>query len=192
VRWFKEDGEVEMTKTPLLTFQTGDGEFKKVEYAHDKDNTYLDYKIHESDDLALKTKQDPDKATTFSTQAGDVGAFIFAKVWEAYNGDSVPNSFDFATSHGGVLESFLYKVIKMKEGEEEAEEIIAEIGGTGFDYNDGFEVEGKIYDKNDVEAWNIEVAYKDKLYKLSSGDLVQIIEEGEEFKKRMRENLKKE
>lgn len=194
VRWLQEGG-MGKTETPLLNFQDGDGEYQKEVMDNFGKKLYLKWITERSDAAALEHKQMPDKVTPLSIQAGNVGAFIATEVWGAYaardRGETVEPRVDFATSHQGVLESFLYKVIKRLEGDEAATSLVTELNNHGFAENQGFKVTVDILDPKDVTNWSITLNYGGKDYKLMADEVFEIIKEGEDLKKQLAE-LQKE
>jgi len=150
----------------------------------------LKWLVERSDQAAAAKdyKQDPEKVTPLSVQAGNVAAFIWAL--GRYKSDKIlenPNSqektdFAFVTSHQGVLESFLYKIIKKKEGEEAANELIESLKKQGFPENQGFEAKFLTYGEG-PENWAIVINYKGKEYRVQPDLITEIIKEGSDLKK---------
>lgn len=192
VRWLQEGG-LEKTETPFLNFQTGEGAYTDEFMKEFKAGELLKWLTEKSDEKAIKTKQNPEKVTPFSVQAGNVAEFIFAKVWEVYDskGGSGTAPVDFATSHQSVLECFLYKVIKNHDGEKAAEEFVARLKNKGFDENQGFVLKGKVYDLADVSKWSIQVIFDGKTYEMSPDELFGIIKEGQDLKEKLEEGQEK-
>ncbi len=186
VRWLQEGG-LKKTETPFLDFQGGEGEYNKQCMAEFKAKNLLKWLYEKSEQVALETVQHPDKVTPLPIQAGNVASFVFGEVWGQYDrlwkGETgKPQGVDFATSHQGVLESFLTKVIERKEGHDAAIEFIASLGNEGFKENEGYKLDIAVYDKNNTDAWTATITYKDKQYVLESRDITAIIAEGQELK----------
>ncbi len=188
VRWLEEGG-LEKVETPFLQFQLGDGAYTDTMMDAFKKGEYFKWLVENSDRLAKEYKQK--EVTPFSIQAGNIASFIFAKVWELYDGLSekgtnfTESTLDFATSHQGVLESFLHKIIRKNDGEDVANEFVKELNGAGFSENQGFLVEIVIFSKDDSTAWGVNITYKDKKYYASSKDILQIMKEGEDLKEEL-------
>ena len=192
VRWLQEGG-LKKVESPFLNFQVGEGEYN-VEFMKEfKAGNLLKWLAEKSDNRAVETKQNPEKVTPISVQAGNVAEFVFAKVWEAFDneGESSETAVDFATSHQSVLESFLCKVIKNHDGEKAADEFIASLGNKGFGENQGFTLKGNVYDKKDVSKWGVQVIYAGKTYEVTPDELFQIIKEGEDLKEKLVKQLEK-
>ncbi len=185
VRWL-EKGGLSKTETPFLNFQVGEGEYNKEFMENFLKGEYFKWITERSDAAALEFKQKPESVTPFSIQAGNVGSFIFAEVWAAYDrlgkGETVEPRVDFATSHQGVLESFLYKVIKKHSGDDLAAHLVESLNNQGFAENQGFSVEVKILDPHDPKAWNVTVVYGDTPFVLPSAEVLEIIKEGQDLK----------
>lgn len=184
VRWLVAGG-LSKTETPFLNFQTGEGEYNKELMENFNAKRYLRWLVDKSDAAAVSFKQSPDKATPVSIQAGNVASYIFAKIWEAYDkkqhqGEQTP--VDFATSHQGVLESFLFKAIKKKWGEAPALKFVSDLQEQGFTENEGFTITGEVGDFENVEDWRVKIKYKNTEYVLESRELLDIIKEGEDLK----------
>lgn len=188
VRWLQEGG-LKKTETPFLNFQLGEGDYNAEFMKEFKAGNLLRWLVDRSDEKAVETKQKPDKVTTFSIQAGNVASFFFAKIWEAYTGETrgAPLPKDFATSHQSVLECFLFKVIERHDGREAAERFVASLKNKGFDENQGFTLKGNVYDRDDAHQWDIDLTYQGKTYKIAPDELFQIMKEGEDLKDRLAE-----
>jgi hypothetical protein len=192
VRWLAEGG-LKKVETPLLNFELGDGDLKKELMENFYNSQYFKWIVEKSDQRAEETKQNPEKVTPLSIQAGNVASFIFAEVWDQYsrlNGDEIsPKGIDFATSHQSVLESFLYKVIKHAEGEAAAQTFVQSLNNQGFAENEGFKANIAIYNPHNPEDWEAVIDYKNKKYLLKPDEVVSIIKEGEDLKKKLAEGF---
>lgn len=191
MRWLEQGGGVKKVETPLLGFQLGDGEYKKEMLENLNKGRYLAWLVERSDEAAIENKQDPDKVTPHSIQAGNVASFIWAlgsikaeKLIKQGDGETV--DFAFAATHGGVLESFLYKVIEIKEGEVESQKFIDDLSKVGyFEENQGFKAKYNAYSE-DGQKWDIEIEYNGKSYTLSQNEAVKIIQEGIDLKSKLK------
>lgn len=121
---------------------------KKALEARNIHHNYLKFIVEKSDDLAIDLK-DPN-ASTYSRQAAGVAKVVrnyaaIAHQWNklANSGEkkySDPNLERFLGSHGGVIESFLLKVIeKTYEGVAERDKLIGLIGNQ-FANTEGIEI----------------------------------------------------
>jgi hypothetical protein len=194
VRWLGEGGGLKKTETPLLDFQTGEGDYNKEMMENFKKGELFKWEVERSDKAAKDYKQDPDKVTPLSIQAGNVAAFIWAlgrqksdKILE--NPDSKEKrDLVFGTSHGGVLESFLYKIINELEKEKAADDFVKSLGNQSFPENQGFKAK---FLTSGPEDWAIVIDYKGKEYKPDSDLIVKIIQEGVDLKKELKEEWEK-
>jgi len=106
---------------------------------------YLKFLVNRSDELAA---QEHDlEVSTYSRQAGNIAKIVkkYATVSGRW-GELVasgkyqdPNLERFLGTHGGVAESFLFKVIAKTKGEAERDRLI-DLLADQFDYTEGFEV----------------------------------------------------
>lgn len=181
VKWIQEEISFEVNETDLLDFNIGDGVYKNESDKAYAKGEYFKWLVHSSDQLAIEEKLDPDQATPFSIQAGNVATYIFVTGMTKTHlpREEEKNATIFTTSHQGVLESFLYKVIQQKASPEILEQFIESHPG-GFAENEGFKVDFKMYDinKNDYE---VDVNFQGRNFILKPSDLIKIISEGYEF-----------
>lgn len=189
VNALKEAG-LDSMETPLLNFALGDGEYTSEIMADFKAGKFFKYLVEQSDAAAKKYKQDPEEVTPLSIQAGNVAYFLFGRVVGLYTPSSIRDQsgvlMEFGTSHQGVLESFLYKIIKRHDGSDAAAEFVASLGNHGFKENAGFRVDGKVYDADDTGAWNLEITYQGKKYVVSPEELYAIMREGDMLKEELK------
>jgi len=188
VRWFIDEGGIQKTETPFLNFELGDGAYKDALVDSVKNGTYLTWIIDESDDLAKENKQS--NVTPLTIQSGNVASFFFARVWELYDslekGEAQSSRVeDFVTSHQGVFESFLYKVILKHDGEDEARAFVENLGGSGFAENQGFRADVKVMDKDDANAWRVDIVFGDRSYSLEPNEIFAMMEEGHDFQAKL-------
>lgn len=185
---FKEAG-LDAMETPLLNFDLGADEYAKEITDNFKSGKYFKYLVEQSDSTAKKYKQDPDKVTQLSIQAGNVAYFLFGRVAGLYAPSSKKEQgsalTEFGTSHQGVLESFLYKVIKKHDGDSAAKEFVADLGNHGFKENMGFHVDCKVYDKKDTNEWVLDITYRGKMYHIQPEELYAIMQEGDTLKEEL-------
>lgn len=189
VRWIETLG-VKKIETPFLNFQLGEGKYTDALMDAFKKNEMMKWLVETSDDAAVEYQQDPNKVTPLSIQAGNIGSFFFAKAWELYEktrkGETVEKKMDFATSHQGVLESFLYKVILEHDGDAAANTFVETLSlpNQGFSENEGFRAEVELYgtDVKDPEQWGLHIFYKEKEYQVASNEAYTLIKEGQALK----------
>lgn len=142
MRWLKTGG-VEKKELEFLNFQLGEGEYKKEFSDNFKKGVYLKWLAERSNDAVIEYQQKADNVTPLDIQAGNVASFFWAlgkiKTEElTKSGKEEKIDLAFATSHQGILESFLYKVLKLKD--ERAAEELLENRPNGFKENEGFKV----------------------------------------------------
>ncbi len=181
VKWLEGNG-VENTQSPLLDFQVGQGEYKDALMADFKKNEFMKFMVEKSDQLAIETKQDPNKVTTFSQQAGSVGVFLLVlgnkKTKEMISAGDRKEDFAFGASHMTVLESFLYKAIKIKDGEKAANKFLEkDLHNSGFSENQGFVADYESFG-DEPQDMRLVISYQDRKIALDYSDLIQIIQEG--------------
>lgn len=190
VEWFTNSGEIKVTQTELLDFKSGEGDYHDELYEAFGKGKLLSWLIDESDRRAIETDQDPDKVDTFSTQAGNVAAFLWAvgssKAEDLSQSDKEKEDFVFATSHQSILESFIYKAIKMNNGLEKADQFVKDLDGRGFRENQGLEVEF-IASKYELDSWVLVVSYNGEEFTLWPDELGQIMQEGEDIREALRQ-----
>jgi hypothetical protein len=191
VDWVDEGGGLNRKESSLLDFEVGTGDYKTELFDHFKKGELIDWYVKKSDQKAIETAQDPDKISTLSTQAGNVAGFIWAfgsKETNETSANKEEADFSFVTSHQGVLECFLYKVIKAKEGEEAAEEFVLSLDKKGFAENEGFELDYRKLRESEGDRDNFEVVirYKGKEYVAGPKELFDIIKEGLSVKRKMK------
>ena len=191
VAWLQEGG-LQKTETPLFDFAEGEGDYNK-EYldALLKNNNFFEWMATQSDRRAIETKQDPEKTAPFSVYAGNVATFIFAEVWNQYEhlgkgGEGAEKGIDFATSHQGIIESFLYKVMLLKGADKKAMDEFWKKNTQGFKENEGIKIQVNVYDKDDAEAWNVRVEYDGHTYELEPKDLFAIIQDSNDLKEKLK------
>ena len=188
VRWLEEGG-LENVQTKLLDFQVGDGKFKEEILDSFKKGELMIWLSEKSDEAAVEYKQNPETAAPISIVAGDVAAFFWAlgkmkadQIMEK-GGDNRTN-INFATSHGMIFESFLYKALEKGMGEQYAKDFIKETPAQ-FSENEGFDV---VYQAKADGDWQVQIKYKDKEFALSSKEMTEIIQEGEDLKRKLEKN----
>jgi len=198
LRWLEEGGAVKAKGSELLDFQVGEGEFQDEMMESFGKGELMKWMVEDSDRVAAETWQHPDKATPLSIEAGNVATLVSllgsVKSMEALKNEkslAVKNGIRveevFATSHQSVLESFLYKVIKMKDEDPEAASrfISQDLDNKGFSENGGFKLGYLVYDKDDISNFQVQIEYKGKKYVLDPEDLQKIIDEGLALKKHL-------
>jgi len=147
--------------------------------------------IEESDKFAKETGDTTH--SNYSYKAGRVAQIIekYLKIAPSWNklvenkdkkyNDTLER---YLSTHQGICESFLAKVIEKTEGIEEKNKFITSIGSQGFDYAEGFDIEIKI---NNTDDPIIEVKFKKDLKdgsgysfknKISRSLIEEIIKEG--------------
>ncbi len=106
---------------------------------------YLKFLVEKSDKLALETN---DKlASTYSRQAGSVAKIVkkYTSVSNSWNKLVKKGTYEdknlerFLGSHGGVVESFLLKVIEKIKGTEERNRLLS-LMPNQFDYTEGMDI----------------------------------------------------
>lgn len=192
VRWLQEGG-VQKVESPFLNFQVGEGEYHKEFMDEFNAKRYLKWIVERSDASALEHRQNPEKVTPFSVQAGNVGSFIVGEVWDQYdrlwNGKPEKKGVDFVTSHQAILESFLYKVIARKDGKEAADAFVVSLRNEGFKENQGLTLDVSIYDKDNTDDWTATVTYEGKQYVLAPDEVSDIITEGQALQQKLEEQF---
>lgn len=150
-----------------LDFDTGSGSFEKAFLEAFKAGRLMPWLIHESDALALEVGETA--GSTYSREAGNVAAIIvkYARVAPRFDQLSHDPLKKYQTvmerflgTHQSVCESFLAKVIEKTRGPKERDEFIGAIGGTGFDFVEGFHAD--IDTLKEGEAPRIRVAFEKK------------------------------
>lgn len=186
-RWLKEGGAIETINTSLLGFQMGEGEYQDKMTTAFKEGRLMRWMIEESDDVAVESGQIEDKATPLSVQAGNVAMLIYSlgrlRTEKFIDDQELVRDLNMVTSHQSVLESFLYKVIVLKEGEEAGDEFIADLNEAGFKENQGFNCK---YEQFEDGAWQVRINYEGKEYVVSKEEMIQITQEGVDLKARMK------
>lgn len=192
VRWLEQGQAIKKVESPMMNFQLGSGEYGKEMMGNFKSGNLLKWTVERSDEAAKEFKQKAEEVTPLSIQAGNVAAFIWAL--GSYKAEQLlkqkgaeKNDFAFATSHQSVLESLLYKVIKMQEGQEAADQLVTDLENKGFAENEGFKVDYNVYDQ-EGKVWDVSITYNNKTYKLNPKGLFKIIQEGADLKKKLEEN----
>ena len=129
-----------------------------------KNGEYLKFLVEQSDQLAEKLSDGA--GFTYSRGASNIASMIdkyvkVAKRWDELANDESKEYSDtlerFFGTHMGVNEAFLAKLIEKTKGVEERDEFVQVLGGHGFDFTEGFEVE--ILNK-DSEEPIIHINYK--------------------------------
>lgn len=191
VKMFESADLVERTETEFLNFDDGDGKYSEEIDAAFNAGKYFKWVAEESDEAAKKYHQDPDKVTPLTVRAGNVAAVLFAEAFEKYNqlADNKVKKEDlkFATAHAGILESFLYQVIKDADGEPAAAKFVESLSGKWFAENQGFDAKIVVYSGNEKD-WEVIINYQGKEYKVGSGKIIGMIKAGEELKDELRKN----
>lgn len=109
----------------------------------------MTFLVHESDALAKKTGDTT--SCTYSSMAAGIARAIFHSYEIASRGATVLeqsenpknelNDFErILATHGTLQESFLLKVIEKMKGAGARDELLQLLGGTWFDFNEGFDV----------------------------------------------------
>lgn len=186
VDWIIESGQIRVLENDLLNFKLGSGVFDEESLKAFTDKKYLKWIIEDSDKRAVETGQVVDQVETFSTQAANVALFLetmgFEKAKEIVHSGG-GREHVFITSHKGVLESFLYKVITLKSGEEKAKEFVKSLADEdGFVENQGFKLTFEMFEGED---WKITIPYEDQVYILDANDLGKIIKEGIDLREQL-------
>lgn len=191
VRWLQEGG-LKKTETPLFDFAEGEGDYNK-EYLEalmvKKD--FFEWMATRNDRRAIETKQDPDKTAPLSVNAGNVATFIFLEVKDQYErlakgGEEMNKGIDFATSHQGIIESFLYKVMLLKGADKKAMDKFWAKNKQSFKENEGIKIQVNVYDKDNVEAWDVSVEYDGDVYKLEPRDIFTLMQESDALKEQLK------
>lgn len=155
----------------------------------------LDFMVHRSDELLIKTGLNKQGIEGYSIFAGNIASIIRDRVEEA-NIAKTPVTpepiWEHAGTHAGIMESFLVKTVRLlakEAGEDSADaqqRIFKVMNETnGFVFSEGVRVE--IVSGKDSSEPQITVKYKKGDFILDKGVpikiLDQMIEEGELFKK---------
>lgn len=170
--------------TPLLdyNFESNEKYREAIDEHYFNKKDMVSFLYHDSDNLAKELGDDT--LTTYSRQASNVAKLINKYVnilphWKQLAGESdkytnFQNELQrFMGSHGGILESFLMKVIDKKEGRDAVEKFINSLSDkNGFGYSEGYSV--IIEDKDNKPAVNI--TYKDKSWTVDQKFLVEMIQ----------------
>lgn len=77
-------------------------------------------------------------------------------------------------------------MIKKHDGESAVNQFVADLGNHGLKENTGFLVEGKVYDKDDVNKWALEITYNGKMYEVEPEELYSIMQEGDVLKEQLK------
>ncbi len=146
---------------------------------------YMKFLVNSSDALAKEVKDS--KGSTYSRQAGDVAQVVkkylsVSSRWKELVQSGKyqdPKLERFLGSHGGVTESFLFKVIEKTKGIEERDRLLALIPNI-FDFTEGFDVELVTTDRNSEPA--VRIIYKKELpggkkFKFNEVVPIEVIEE---------------
>ena len=142
-----------------------ESEFGKISQSHMKgiekggSRDYLKFLVEESDELAeeLGDKSGPTYLRMTSNIAGIVNKYLtIAPRWDKIAKNNKDEYADalmkrFLSSHTGVLESFLAKIIEKTRGEEEVRKFIEAVNDQGFDKLEGFNVEILSKDSGDAD-----------------------------------------
>lgn len=117
---------------------------------------WMKFLVERSDQLAEELQDN--ESSTYSRQASGIAQVIvkylqIAPRWNELAQDETKKYTDklerFFGAHQGVLESFIAKVIEITKGKEEQEKFLTAIGGNGFDFSEGFNVEILSYENED-------------------------------------------
>ena len=191
VRWLEAGDTLQRKETGLLNFQLGEGKYHQDIHQSVLEGRYFPWLVEHSDKMAVEEKQDPDKVTPLSIQASNVASFIastgLSRTKELLDNNQNNPEIDFTTSHQGVLESFLYKVIDLKGDKKDVDEFLDKVGA-GFAENEGLYLDFKRYGAADND-WQAVVRYGDKEYVLSPDDINKIIQDGENLKSQLKQQL---
>ncbi|HEY5221310.1 MAG TPA: histidine phosphatase family protein [Candidatus Paceibacterota bacterium] len=123
-------------------------EFGKEGYDAFNKGEYLKFLVENSDALAEKLG-DKD-STTYSRAASKIAQVIEKYVQIAPQWDKLVNKEDsaysetlerFLSSHQGILECFLAKVIEQTKGKKERDEFVELLGNQGFGFAEGFKTD---------------------------------------------------
>lgn len=187
VRWLESGGVIEKTNTELLNFQDGTGEYEKDMTKAYEEGRLMRWMIEKSDELAVNTEQVVDKATPLSVQAGNVSMLIYSlgrlRTDRVLSDEQLENDLNVITSHQSVLESFLYKVITLKDGEDVGEQFVADLSEAGFRENQGFNCKYEQFEDGD---WQVRINFEGKEYVVTKEEMVQIAQEGADLKAKMK------
>ena len=191
VRWLQEGG-LNVERDELLGFKIGDNKYKEeIIKSVREDEDYINWLLEKSDQAGIDYKQDPENISPITIQAGNIAEF-FKIIGQGKTNDIVESNQEnseivIASTSQGILESFLYKAIQLNENEETAREILQDIEGNGFDFNQGFDVRFRKFEDN----WDLIIKYNDLEYLLDQGQIEQIIQERENYKQQLKDNLNK-
>lgn len=107
---------------------------------------FLKFLIEESDRMAEECGDD--KSSTYSRQAAGIAQIVEKYVGIAPRFDSLVREKGYDDelrrlfgSHGGVLESFVAKVIEKTRGREELGRFVGAVGKQGFGFGEGFRID---------------------------------------------------
>ncbi|MEY2664611.1 MAG: hypothetical protein RIT04_419 [Candidatus Parcubacteria bacterium] len=166
----KIDGDIEygskIAVDPKLNFDMeGDTEYVKEAMTAYKAGTLIPFLIEKSDELALETGDTV--SSTYSRMAASIAGIIkkyigVAPRWNDLVKDEQkgyePILERFLGTHQSMQESFLAKLLEVTKGTEERDRFAQVIGGKGFGYSEGFEVE--IVTKEGDPTPSVRITYK--------------------------------
>jgi hypothetical protein len=134
---------------PKLNFDMeADNEYVKEATSAFKKGELMKFIVEKSDELAKESGDD--KSSTYSRMAASIASIIkkyigVAPRWNELANDETkkydPTMNRFFSTHQGMQESFLAKVIELSKGVEERDRFIQAIKNKGFDYAEGFQAE---------------------------------------------------
>lgn len=171
--------------TPLLdyNFDSNEKYRETIDEHYFKKKDAIPFLYYDSDKLAVELGDE--KSTTYSRFASNIATLLDRYVsifpqWQQLTQEK-PEKYSqygnvlqrFMGSHGGVLESFLLKVIDKQEGREAAEEFINNLPDkNGFGYSEGYSA---VIDEHEGNA-RITLFYRDKSWTINREVLKEIKE----------------
>lgn len=127
---------------------TYEGDYRKAVMERVKDGSYFPWLVNGSDEEIIAT-HDP-KNSSYTRLAADTAGIVKKYVQIAPRFDQIasekPKEYGdtmarFFGSHQGVTETFIAKVLEKKYGAARRDEFVHVVGGKGFDYTEGYQVE---------------------------------------------------
>ncbi len=189
VRWLEAEKHISVTETPLLGFQLGDGEYTKGLEDSYGQKRLMGWYIDISDNLALSTRQHPDRVTPLSVQAENVALFIYClgklRAENMLTAEECEHSVEMVTSHQTILESFLYKAVKAVSGEGVARKLFEEIPPNGFAENQGITVRFDILNEKNELGWQVRIDFSGKTYTVSAEQMISIMQDGVDLREKL-------
>lgn len=160
-------GSKVMSDSRLDFFMDKSTPFGKVAFdAFATKKQYMKFLVEESDKLAEELNDE--KGSTYSRQARDIAEIVKKYITVSDRWSELvqsgkyqdPKLERFLGSHGGVTESFLFKVIEKTKGVEERNKLLALIPNI-FDFTEGFDVELVTYGGDNKPA--VRIIYEKQL-----------------------------